>query len=839
VHGRFERQAQATPERVAVQFAGATLTYGQLNARANQLAAHLRSLDVAPGDLVGVYIERSLEMVVSVLAVLKTGAAYVPLDPAFPDDRLAFMVADSETRVVLTDAFNLQAGAPQWPGVTFVVVDRERPLFDAFADHDVAVHAGARDLAYVIYTSGSTGKPKGVELEHRSVVNFLESMQATLDFSPDDILLSVTTLSFDIAVLELFVPLITGAQVVVASRETVVDAPRLRAELLATGATVMQATPTTWRMLIEDGWSGDPTLTVVCGGEAMSRGLADALLARCATLWNAYGPTETTVWSSMHRVVEGSGSVPIGSAIANTRLYVLDARGELLPAGVPGELFIGGDGLARGYLRREELTNERFVPDPFSDAPGARMYRTGDLVRRRSDGALEYLGRLDTQVKVRGYRIELGEIESVLARHASVREAVVAAREFAPGDVRLVAYVIADDPVEPATLRAHAQAELPSYMVPVAFVEVDAFPLTPNKKIDRNALPLPGSISVASVGAKPSEPPLPGLESQLAAIWRDVLGVAQVGRHDNFFELGGHSLLAVRVFAQLQNITGCALPLTSLFRAPTIAGIVELVRNDGWHPRFTSLVEVKPEGVGQPFFHVAPFLITALSFSHLARALGDDHPLYGFQPQGLEDEQDIHSTVHEMAAHYIDEMKQVQPNGPYAIGGHCAGSWVAFEMAQQLQANGDEVNALVLVDAEPPNFVAPKIGHVRYVARRLAYYSRAGRLRDALRWKFGLAWQRLLVRRVGSPGQRRAATVREAHASAHAQYRSDVVEGDALFVRSLESATLSDKDWHLMWKELITGELTTVVVPGSHAALVEEGPSRDVAEAIRSVLAGR
>ncbi len=839
----IRKQVAATPDAVAARFGDESLTYAELDARANQLAGHLRASGVGPGVLVGVWMERSLEMLVAVLATMKSGGALLPLDPGFPADRIRFMISDSKAKVVVTHS-GLLAGAEPAGKVDYVCVDRDAERIGRRSPSGLDMVVAGDDLAYVIYTSGSTGRPKGVQVEHRNLANFVQAMVERPGVTSSDVLLSVTTLSFDISLLELLVPLVVGAQVVIADSETASDGAALAALLAESGATIMQSTPSRWWLLIEAGWRGEGRLKALCGGEAMTRELADQLFARCGSVWNMYGPTETTIWSAVEEVRPGEGPVPIGAPVDNNRLYVLDAKLQLQPIGVPGELVIGGSGVARGYLGRPELTAERFLPDPFRSEPGARMYRTGDLVRRTRTGDLEFLGRTDQQVKVRGYRIEPGEIESVLARHPAIAQAVVTAYQHAPGDTRLAAYYTLTDPRSSTVaeeLRSHLRATLPDYMVPTAYMALDAFPSTPNNKIDRARLPAPDRTP-----AEAGDPPRPGLEMELARIWEGVLGTPGIGRDDDFFDLGGHSLLAARMFAEVEDLTGRHSPLSVLFRAPTIARLATALQTDpegqgsepgGGEKRvWTSLVPVQTGGDRSPFFYVSPFLISALSFYQLGRYLGSDQPLYILQPQGMESDQPFHTSVEEMAAHYIEEMKEVQPRGPYWIGGHCAGSWVAFEMARQLQQQGEELGLLVLVDSPPPGIAAPAVNPLRYVAGRLTDFWREGRLIDALQWRLNIAFDRLVAglhgRRGGTTG--RIAKLRSVHAAAHRSYTGGTVRGDALLLRSSEYARMRSRDWHLDWDKLVSGELDTVVVPSTHAGLsIEPAP---LARAIRGAL---
>ena len=580
VHQLIERQAGRTPEEVAAVCGQERLTYGELERRAGRLADELRARGVGPDVLVGLLVERSLDMMVALLGILKAGGAYVPLDPAFPTERLAGIVEDSGMSVLVTHRGLDQALSIRPPCVVRLDDDGLAGATPGM-DHPAASRPESHSLAYVLYTSGSTGKPKGVEIPHSAVVNFLQSMQRTPGFTAADTILAVTTLSFDIAGLELFLPLVSGGRVAIASRDDTLDPARLMERMRESACTVMQATPALWRALVVAGWSGSPSLKILCGGEALPPDLVLALLPRCAELWNMYGPTETTIWSTIHRVASADTRVPIGRPIANTQVFVLDANRQPTPPGVAGELYIGGDGLARGYLRRDELTRERFVPSPF--APNARLYRTGDLARWLSEGCLEWLGRIDHQVKVRGFRIEPGEIEAAIARHPAVGEVVVIAREAA-GDKHLVAYFVAAHP--PADLvdqlRALVRAACPEYMVPAHFVRLDALPRTANGKLDRKALPAPEPGTAAprqdAVGGAPRTP----TEQMVMGVFAGVLERADFGVGESFFDLGGHSLMAARLMSQLRAVSGVDLPLRVLFEHPSVAALAAAIEALSW-----------------------------------------------------------------------------------------------------------------------------------------------------------------------------------------------------------------------------------------------------------------
>jgi amino acid adenylation domain-containing protein len=565
------------PERVAVRVGDRAMTYGELGARASAVREALIVRGVGPGDLVGIMTERDEHLLPVLVGTMASGAGYVPLDPAFPAERLRFMMSDAQVKVIVT--------------TTAVAADHDlgpRALcVDTLARGALGISAAAEprgtaaDVAYVIYTSGSTGKPKGVRVPHRAVVNFLASMQRAPGLAETDRVLAVTTLSFDIAVLELFLPLTVGAEIVLARRDQAADGHALLGLLAERAITLLQATPATWRMLLELGLGKNPGLTALCGGEALATDLAAALGARVGALWNMYGPTETTVWSTCERIGAGPGPVTIGRPIANTQVHVLDELGQSVPIGVIGELAIGGDGVSLGYLGRPELTAEKFIADPERVAAHARIYRTGDLGRYKSDGRLECLGRTDFQVKIRGYRIELGEIEAALAAHPGVARAVVVAHEERPGDVRLVAYVVPSGAsVGDEALRQHLRASLPDYMVPRHYLSLPALPLTPNGKVDRKALPRPAGPALVAEGP-PVAPGTPS-EAAVAQVFQEILALPRVGVHDDFFALGGHSLLAAQMSARLGQRLGCTVPMRVAFEHPTVAGLAAWI--DGQKP---------------------------------------------------------------------------------------------------------------------------------------------------------------------------------------------------------------------------------------------------------------
>ncbi len=723
LHGLIAEQAQATPDAVAVAFGSTALTYRHLNEKANQFARYLLANGVQPGDKVGLLVDRSADLLIALLAILKCGAAYIPLDPAYPADRLNFMLNDSGAAVLITSA---ESGTVFQPVTNKIsLADGIRSSVDYPVDEPV-ISTDSTQLAYVLYTSGSTGKPKGVKIAHYNLVNFLCSMQREPGISAGDRLLAITTISFDIAGLELFLPLITGATVVVADADTARNGEALLELLKREKITVMQATPSTWRMMLETGWVGKLPLKVLCGGEALSKELAGALLTKCDSLWNMYGPTETTIWSSVSRITAENAVITIGRPIANTQLFVLDEALNPVETGGIGELFIAGDGVGQGYLNRPEITAERFIDNPFAAGPSAKLYRTGDLGKLLDTGELQCLGRIDQQVKVRGYRIEPGEIESILKTFEDVKEAVVVAREERPGDQRLVAFVVPTTTLVNGQFRSRTSAwkdglhqQLPAYMVPAEFVGVTAIPVTPNGKTDRNALlHLKTGNPVPPVGRMR---PRTDVEKMVADIWAEYLTLDQVSITDDFFELGGHSLIAVQVMNRLEKETGKRLPLATLFEHSTVEKLALMLQMDGKSITWDSLVPIKPQGRKTPLYIVHGAGLNVLLFNALAKNMDPDQPVYGLQAKGLNGVDEPLDTIEAIAGHYVDAITAHNPGGPYALAGYSFGGIIAFEMNRQLVALGKEVKLLAMFDtyAYQSNHHEPWYSRLVYETRSL------------------------------------------------------------------------------------------------------------------------
>jgi amino acid adenylation domain-containing protein len=704
IHQLFEAQVEETPDAVAVVFESQKLTYQDLNARANQLAHYLQGLGVKPETLVGLCVERSLDMLVGLLGILKAGGAYVPLDPSYPKERLQFMLQDSAVPVLLTQQ-KLISELPTHD-VQVICVDADRSRISRCRTQTVDSQVQPDNLAYVIYTSGSTGKPKGVMIQHQSVVNFLTSMRLCPGLGQSDCLNAVTTLSFDIAVLELYLPLICGARVTIVPRQVARDGGELALQLQQAESTVMQATPVTWKMLLESSWSGlDHDFAILCGGEGLSVSLSEQLLQITDKLWNLYGPTETTVWSACYQVSTQletrtgvvKGSQPIGRPIANTQIYLLDAYLQPVPIGVVGELHIGGVGLARGYLNRPELTTEKFIPNPFG--PG-RLYKTGDLARYLPDGNIECLGRIDHQVKIRGFRIELGEVEAALSKHPQVQQVGVIVREDAPGNQQLAAYVVSQEiQLSFAELRNFLKTQLPDYMVPSLFVQLETLPLTPNGKVNYQVLPAPDQ-SRTSLG-KDFALPRTATEARLAAIWSNLLRVDEISIHDDFFQMGGHSLMAVQLFAQIEKAFGKTLPLVTLLQASTIAELANELHDSRGAQPWSSLVAIQHQGSKPPLFCIHGVGANVLSFRELAHYLGPEQPFYGLQARGLDGREPPLNEIEDMACQYLQAIQEIYPKGPYLLAGYCSGSLIALEIAHMLDAQGATVALLALLEPYP------------------------------------------------------------------------------------------------------------------------------------------
>ncbi len=704
VHQLFEEQAEKTPDAVAVVFEDQQLTYSELNARANQLAHYLQDMGVGPEVLIGICVERSLEMIVGLLGILKAGGAYVPLDPAYPKERLAFMLEDSHVPVLLTQDRLLER-LPEYKG-HIVCIDTNWQLICRKREKYFACKVKSDTLIYILYTSGSTGKPKGVMIEHRNVVALLLGFERIAHRGIQLVGTLLCSFGFDVSVWEIFSILCFGGTLHILLPEIFIYSKHFVNYLVKHSVTNIYIPPALLSGVISQLEDLNKRIVldrVLVGVDPIKQGLLQRFrnLSERLHIINGYGPTEATICATFfnfHLAADIERRTPIGVAVYGYKLYIVDSKLNIVPIGGAGELLIGGVGLARGYLNRPELTAEKFIPNPFSKESGSRLYKTGDLARYLPDGNIEFLGRIDHQVKIRGFRIELGEIETVLTRHPAVREASVIVREDSPGDKRLTAYIVPNQEHLPLThiLYTFLKEKIPDYMIPSAFVIIDKMPLTPNGKIDRNALPPPKEISLTEAYIAPRNT----LEMQLVKIWENVLNRHPVSVRDNFFQIGGHSLLAVRLLSQIQQEFGQNLPLSIFFQGPSIEHLANILRNKTDDARIWSpLVAIQLKGSKPPFFCVPGQGGNVVYLYKLTRHLHTDQPFFSFQARGLDGESEPFTRIEDMAACYIEEMQSIQPRGkPYRLGGHSFGAFVAFEMAGQLHRQGQRVDFLAILD---------------------------------------------------------------------------------------------------------------------------------------------
>ena len=696
IHQLFEAQVERTPDAIAIVFEGEQLTYRQLNQRANQLARHLQQLGITSEVLVGICITRSLEMVIALWGILKAGGAYVPLDPTYPSERLAFMLQDTQAPVIVTQ--QRLANILPTHDAKVVYLDSDWDIIARKSEANLVNRVQPTNLAYVIYTSGSTGKPKGVMVRHQGLCNLALAQRQVFEIRAESHVLQFSSLSFDASVSEIFVTLSSGATLHLETRDALLPGPSLIEVLRQQGITVATLPPSALANLPDVEL---PALrTLITAGEDCSA----SLVARWAPgrhFFNAYGPTEATVCTTIAQCSDGKSNPPIGHPITNTQVYVLDTYQQLVPVGIPGELYVGGDGLAQGYLNQPELTAERFVQNPFSSNPKSYLYRTGDLVCYLQNGDIKFLGRIDHQVKLRGFRIELGEIEAVLNQYPDVREVFTILREDEQDDKRLVAYIVTThkQPVAINILRDYLSEKLPTYMVPSAFVFLDALPLTPNGKVDRHALPAPESSKCTE---ETFVSPILMEHYQLIQIWEALLETHPIGIRDNFFNLGGHSLLAARMISQFEQMSGKKIPLATLFAGPTIEQLVNTLQQQEEKTSNYPLVAVQANGTNNPFFFLhGDWTRGAFYCFALASASGTEQPFYVLEPYRV-DGTYIPATLEDMAAAHLVSLRTFQPEGPYLLGGFCNGGLLAYEMARQLHAQGQKVDLLLLINPSPP-----------------------------------------------------------------------------------------------------------------------------------------
>ena len=862
VVGRFAKQAQLRPEALAVVSGDRRYTYREIDERSSELARCLTAAGAGPNRAVAICMERSENLPMALLAVLKSGACYIPLDPQNPSQRLrgileecnpVALLSDSEVVAGLGGAFDLES-------LPTICVDQPWPSVGVAVPPVRAIDPN--DLAYTIYTSGTTGKPKGVPIQHRALLNLICSMWRRPGIGEWDRTLAVAPISFDIATMDMFLPLCSGGTLILASRRDSVDPYRLAQLIEEHDVTFMQATPVTWRMLVSSGWKGRWNLKMISGGEALPRELANALCRLGGELWNCYGPTETAIYSGVVQIEQDLGIVPVGPPIANTSFFVMDKSGFPVPPGVPGELYIGGVGVSPGYLGQPELTADRFVPDIWSSASesssgsrragqGQTLFRTGDLVRIVKGNLFEFFGRLDHQVKLRGFRIELEEIECVLRSHPSVSDAVVVLREDLPGEPRLVAYVIPPgSPVQGAELREFAAQSLPEYMIPTLIMTLEAFPLSASGKINRRALPVPESIPAKILADRPEAmAAADDLEARLLKIFREVLRNDSIGVTDNFFRYGGYSLLTMRLFSRIDRELKARLPISLLFDAPTVRALARVIRK-GISP--SVIVPIRPYGRFAPIFVIQSYLL----YNAMLEIVENDRPVYGVREMGDEREP---LSVEDRARKFAGEILAVSPNGPLYLAGWCAAGTLTVEIARLLREQGHEVGLVALFDAERPGFTLPG-GMRRWIARlgrklvfhirRLqripwgqkvtyifeamernwdwaveSYYTNHYRTMLWLHERFGLALSEAAFNNV------------YASLSALKDFSVRPYPGRLNLFRASDVPDLSETDTTLGWSTIAQGGVQVNFVPGDHVSMFKKPHVESLAHRLQQEIA--
>ena len=852
IHDAFEEQARVNPDRIALEHDGAQMTYGALNRHANHVASRLRDAGIAPGSSVAICIERSFDSVIAVLAVLKHGCAFVPLEPTHPRERMAYVLKESAAQAVLTT----QSHQGQLPPLDVPVIELDGAPSGEVESQNPESRAACSDVASIYFTSGSTGKPKGVPQQHRGILNTLNGVKQQFGINENDVVVSVGSLTFDVELANIFMPLSVGAKLVLATREEAWDGNLLIRLLESTGATLMQPTPSTWRLLLGAGWRGNPRLRIVSTGEALPSALASQLMLRGAGVWNLYGPTETTIWAVGCQIESAQEPVPIGKPLPNVRIRILDSNHQLVPIGVAGEICIGGEGVVPGYLNLPELTAERFVQDPGSEEVAERIYRTGDRGRWKPDGSIEFLGRMDRQLKVRGFRIEPAEIEATLCMHPHVRNAVVTTRDQGAGVPALVAYVEreAGTTCEAPSLREHLRELLPDYMVPANIVVMDAFPLTASGKVDLQRMPDPG-IAVAPDTA--DRAPRSELERQLVAIWSRHLRVHPVCVSDDFFALGGNSLLAVQMFHDISEMLERHVGASILFRAPTIERLAAVLGVTADPASRECLIAVQPEGNLAPFFCVPGAGVEPLCFRELAGHLGTGQPFYGFSESGIRNEPEFNGSIEKIAARYVSELRSAFPGGSYRLGGLSFGGWIAWEMACQLHEQGYKIERLVLIDTQGPNLrndIGTPAGPVEEFTRAAYMLAQKARLHGMVVANLSpsAGWEYLAdrtshrtrliqarLRRLRDSGKQQSAEAYQRYDAMRNNYVARQFPGRATLIRgSIQFTVEATRDLELGWHGMAAEGLDVIELKGFHQLLLGEPFVASTADALRKVLQG-
>jgi amino acid adenylation domain-containing protein len=802
-HEIFELQAEDTPNEIAINYEGKDATYRELNDRANQLAAYLTQLRIRQEEPVGILMEESDQAIVAELAVLKAGGAYLPLDPAYPKERLAYMLEVSESRKVITT--NKYAGYLDTRLFDILNIDENSELISSCSKDSLKLNLRPNSLSNIMFTSGSTGRPKGAALEHRGIIRLVIDVDY-LNFGPETRVLKTGAFSFDASTLEVWGTLLNGGRLYISTREKLLDNAYLKKKIISEKISTLWITSSWFNQLadIDPEMFGSLKLLLV-GGDKLSTKHINKVIDSCPAslqIFNAYGPTENSVFSTVYKI-EGKQSdpIPIGRPIPNSAVYVLDTRLKPVPVGAEGEIYVGGVGVARGYINNSELTAQKFLPDPFR--PDGQMYKTGDAGRWLENGVLEFIGRKDNQIKLRGFRIEVGEIEHCLSGHPKIKESIVLVHGTSEGDKRLIAFYIKEEDVTTAEIRNFLRESLPEHMIPAQFISVKSFPLTANGKVDRNELAK--NVSLESIEPVKFEKPANAIEEKLLEIWEEVLARKPISVSDSFFLLGGHSLLATRLMSKIKTAFNRDLAVSLLFKAPSVRELGAIISKEikvSNKMNGSSLVPVQPNGSQPPLFVIPGYLF----YFNLSKYLGDDQPLYGFEP--IPD-----LSIEDVSAVYIRGLKRIQPDGPYYIGGYCAGGIVAYEMARQLSARGDRIGLLALYEVYTPEGVVSKASP-KYLRDRFNYLTvnfRAANLNGKL--KMVSKECKKIFRAFASVFSREP----------HVKYEIKPYDGPIKLFKAMDGMVGSAEDPYMGWSKYCAIEnLEVISVPGNHDTMFKE-----------------
>jgi len=863
VQNLIESRVAQAPDAIALNWMGNSLTYNELNSRANKLAHYLRHLGIGPDNIIGVCMERSFEMVIGILGVLKAGGAYLPLDPSYPKDRISYILEDSGAKLVLTH--EKTAGVIQKDGCQLISLDLNWSDISVASEADPEKITRSENLAYIIYTSGSTGKPKGVMITHSNLCQFIRIASETLDIYQKDKYLQTASIAYALSVRQLMIPLSCGSTLVLATADATRDPLALFDLIKRQNVTLMDMVPSFFHACIhrlsdlpevERSFLFDNQLRrIVTVGEPLYWDIPNDWINKfmhSARIVNIFGQTETTGMVAAYPIQEGlpglTGIVPIGKSILDTRLYILNSDLELVANGETGELCVSNPCIARGYLHQPELTKEKFIPNPFSDGFSDCLYRTGDLACVDKDGNIQFLGRGDHQVKIRGQRLELSEIEVALRQHSSIKECVVSVRGETPDDKFLVAYIVPfnDQNLSSMDLRTFLKQRLPDYMVPSMFLFLDVLPMTPNGKIDRLSLPDPRDVAITSSG-KFYIDPRNDIERRVSTVWQELLNIESIGIHDDFFDLGGHSFLAVRLFSRIEQDLGVRLPLTVFFHATTIAQISALVEDRRQAERnWSPVVSVRTTGSNPPFFGVHGLEGGVLFWRDMFEYLPDNQPFYAIQAQGVDGLLPALTSIEEMSRLYIDEIRKIQPHGPYHLGGYSMGGVIAYEMGQQLIRNGEKVNSLVMFDTLNPkqemalaveaSAMSQDVGSICISLKKLSWriYDHVHRLLQLknlkkqmayisqdinyhIKRKFVYSWVSVLMifgRRL--PDTLLLSYLKFVHSQAVHKYVPSPYPGKVILFRASQSVSLNEDDSVLSWKSLTNGNIDIFHFEATH-----------------------